>query len=91
MDFAAKITKQIINIQRTYLNNVFETQALLQDQTQRAAQAILDQNEWIPDAGRQLWNSWTTDLESGQSTFKSMLNAHFDMVDGILTHQDTQT
>jgi len=88
MPFAAQMSKQIVSIQKTFLNNVFDTQALWQDQTERAAQAILGQAHWMPDASRQLWDCWTADLKTGQATLKSMLNAQFEMIDGILTQQD---
>ena len=43
MQFAARMSKQIINIQKTFLNNVFDTQALWQAQADHATQTMLDQ------------------------------------------------
>lgn len=52
MPAAANITKQMMRIQKTLLNNTFEAQTLLQEQGERAARAILDRAVWMPDAGR---------------------------------------
>jgi hypothetical protein len=91
MQFAAKVSKQLVRIQKTWLNNAFDTQALWQEQSDRAARVILDQASWMHDSGRQLWDRWAADLKTGQATLKTLLNTHFDMLDGILTHQDTQS
>jgi hypothetical protein len=90
MQFAAQISKQIIRIQKTWLNNTFDTQALWQAQTDRAARNILDQASWMPDSSRHLWDCWAADLKTGQATLKTILNAHFDMLDGVLAQRDTQ-
>ena len=51
MQVAANITKQMMRIQRTLLNNTFEAQTLWQEQGERTTRAILDQAVWMPDAG----------------------------------------
>ena len=91
MQIAAAITKQIIRIQRTLLNNTLEAQTLWQEQGERTTRAILDQAVWMPDAGRRLWDCWSDDVKAGRTTFQSLMNTHLDMMDGILAPQDTES
>lgn len=91
MQVADRITKQIIRTQKTLLNNTFKAQALLQEQGEKATRTILDQAIWMPDTGRQLWDCWSEDLKTGRATFQSLMNAHLDMMDGILDPQDTES
>ena len=91
MQVAARITKQIIRIQKTLLNNTFKAQALAQEQGEQATRAFLDQATWMPEAGRQFWDCWSEDLKTGRTTFQSLMNAHMDMMDGILAPQDTES
>lgn len=91
MHIAARITKHIIRIQKTVLNNSFEARALLQEQGERSTRAILDQAVWIPDAGRQLWDCWSNDMRTGCAACQSLMNAQLDMLDGILAPQDTES
>ena len=36
-----------------------------------------------------LWDCWSDNLKTGRTTFQSLMNAHLDMMDGILAPQDT--
>jgi hypothetical protein len=91
MPIAVTIAKHIIRIQKTVLNNALETQALMQTQGERTTRALLDQAVWMPDAGRRLWEGWVSDLETGRTAFQTLMNAHWDLMDGFLAPQDTDS
>ncbi len=88
-DFA--MTKQILKIQKTLVQNNLKTQDMWLAQGERVARTCLEQAGMMPDEVRRSWDHGSALWQSGRQTLEVMVNAQFDMIAGVLNPVRTQS
>jgi len=84
MDNGVGMAKQILLIQKTLADNTFKAQALFQEQGERMARAAFAPTGGCPADIDRLWRDWSEALQNGRSTFKTLVDAQFNMLEGLL-------
>jgi len=71
---AQKIAQYNLNFQKTVFESGYHAVCLLQDQTEKAVNTMMEQMPWIPDAGKKA-------TEDAVTAFKNMRNDYKKAVD----------
>ncbi len=88
-DFA--MTKQILKLQKTLVQNNIKTQALWLNHGERFARTCFEQTGMMPDEARQTWECGSDLLKSGRQTLEAMVDAQFAMIAGWFKSARTQS
>ncbi|TWI74306.1 hypothetical protein LZ24_00909 [Desulfobotulus alkaliphilus] len=64
------IAKQILDFQKTLLNNFYTTHAAVQDQGEKITRQILDPLPQVPQQTKDLVHNWITTVRQGQEKVK---------------------
>ena len=72
-----KFAKQLIDFQKATFDNTFNTMVMLQDQTERMYETVLDQNTWLPEESRRMLEDWNKAYKKGRTDFKSIVDDGF--------------
>jgi hypothetical protein len=71
------IAKQMINLQKATFDNGFGTMVMLQEQTERAVNMVLQQAVWFPEEGKKVLGEWTKVYKQGRDDFRKAVNENF--------------
>ena len=85
---SAKITKQMIDFQKTTFDNTFSAMVMLQEQTERMTNTLLDQAAWLPEEGKKAINDWVKAYKKGREDFKKIVDENFTKVEDFFTSFD---
>lgn len=85
MENGIELAKQILSIQKTVIDNTFSAQAVFQEQGERVARVVLEPPGGWPTTSEQIWREWSQALQSGRESVKALVDAQFDMLDGLLS------
>lgn len=86
---SAKITKQMIDFQKTTFDNTFSAMVMLQEQTERMANTLLEQAAWMPEEGKKVINDWVKAYKKGREDFKKSVDDNFKKVEDFFTSFDS--
>jgi hypothetical protein len=78
-----KIFKQMIELNQTTFNNIYNVTVLIQDQVETIANAALDQIPGLPPEGRKSIENWTEIFKYGRNSFKQQMDNHFGQVEKL--------
>jgi hypothetical protein len=73
--------KQIIDFNKAAFDNTFNAMVILQEQTEKAANTLMDQAAWLPQDGRKAIDDWTTAYKKGRENFKKTVDDNFKKVE----------
>jgi hypothetical protein len=79
-----KIFKQMIELNQTTFNNIFNVTVLVQDQFERVANAALDQIPGMPAEGRKSIEDWAEIFKYGRNSFKQQMDNNFEQAEKLL-------
>jgi hypothetical protein len=79
-----KILKQMIEMNRTTFDNIFNVTVLVQDQFERAANDALEKIPGLPADGRKSFETWAEIFKYGRKNFKQQMDDGFEQVEKIL-------
>lgn len=79
-----KIFKQMIELNQTTFNNIFNVTVLVQDQFERTANAALDHIPGISAEGRKSIENWADVFKYGRNSFKQQMNDNFEQLEKFL-------
>ena len=85
---SSKIAKQMIDFQKTMFENTFNAMTLVQEQTERMANTLLDQAAWMPEEGKNAINDWVKAFKSGRENFKKGVDENFKKVEDFFVSFD---
>ena len=80
---ATKITKQMIDFQKTTFDNTFSALVMLQDQAERMSKTLLEQATWLPEEGRKAIRDWVDAYKNGREDFKKNVDDNFQKVEAF--------
>jgi hypothetical protein len=76
-----QLFKQMIDFNKSSFDNGFNAMVLIQDQTERAANALLDQATWLPAEGKKAIQDWVKTYKKGREELKKSVDASFKKVE----------
>jgi hypothetical protein len=75
-----QILKQMIDFNKTSFDNSFSAMVMIQDQTEKMVNSLLDQATWIPAEGKNAINEWVGSYKKGREAFKKNVDDSFKKV-----------
>jgi len=72
-----KMAKQVINFQKTAFEKMFNATVMLQDQTEKLSNSLMDQASWMPAESKKLINDWAIAYKKGRDDFKKCVDDNF--------------
>ena len=70
--------KQMIELNQTTFDNIFNMTVLVQDQFERVANSALDQIPGLPAEGRKAIENWADAFKCGRNRFKQLIDNGFE-------------
>ncbi len=86
----AIIAKQMIDFQKTMFDNTFNAMVLVQEQTERMTNSLLDQATWMPQEGRNAISGWVNAFKKGREDFKKGVDENFKRVEDFFITFDKE-
>ena len=81
-----KITKQMIEFQKTAFDNMFNAMTILQEQTEKMVNMFLEQAPWLPAEGKEAVNEWLKTYKKGREAYKTSVNESYKKVEDFLVN-----
>jgi polyhydroxyalkanoate synthesis regulator phasin len=78
-----QIAKQVIDFNKTAFDNSFEAMTVLQDQTEKMVNAIIEQNTLIPEEGKKAVADWVKSYKKGRNDMKAAADESFKKVEAF--------
>jgi len=78
------IFKQFILFNKSAFDNSFNALVMLQEQTEKAAKAMLDQAKWLPSEGQKTIDEWVSSHTKARNEFKQTVDSSFLKVEEYL-------
>ena len=75
--------KQMIDFNSAAYNNSFNTMVTLQEQMEKATNALLDQATWMPEEGKNAIKGWVAAYKDGREKFKIAIDENFKKVEAF--------
>ena len=72
--------KQVFDFNKAAFDNTFNAMVMLQEQSEKMANAMLEQASWLPEEGRKLVFEWVDAYKKGRETFKKMVDDSYQKV-----------
>jgi hypothetical protein len=76
-----KMAKQMIDFQKATFDNTFNAMVLLQEQTERMVQTMMEQATFIPEEGKKMLGEWVQTYKKGREEFKKAVDDSFSKVE----------
>jgi hypothetical protein len=73
-----KLTKQMLDFQKTTFDNAFNAAILLQDQAEKMASSFLDKTIGFPAEARNAIDEWVKAYKKGREDYKKMIFDGFE-------------
>jgi hypothetical protein len=75
------ILKQLMDFQKTTVDNSFNAMKMVQEQTEKIARSFLDQANWLPEEGKKVVDQWVSAYKKGQEDYKKVVDENFKKVE----------
>lgn len=79
------IAKQMIDFQKATFNNAYQAVVVLQNQTEKMANTMLDQTVWLPKEGKKAIDEWVKAYKKGREDFKKTVDDNYKKVEAFFT------
>ncbi|HNY65943.1 MAG TPA: hypothetical protein PKM41_10935 [Deltaproteobacteria bacterium] len=73
--------KQLIEFQKTTIDNSFNAMKMIQEQTEKIARSFIDQANWLPEDGKKVLDQWVNAYKKGQENYKKAVDENFKKVE----------
>ncbi|MEN6373473.1 MAG: hypothetical protein ABFD75_01665 [Smithella sp.] len=80
-----QIVKQMIDFSKTAFDNSFEAMAVLQDQTEKMVNAMVEQSSMMPEEGKKAISDWIQSYKKGRNDLKAAADENFKKVESFFT------
>jgi polyhydroxyalkanoate synthesis regulator phasin len=78
-----QVFKQMIDFNKNAFENSFNAMVMVQNQTEKMVNDLLDQNPWLPEQGRKAINEWVKGYKKGRDDFKKAVDENFKRVESF--------
>jgi hypothetical protein len=79
------IAKQMIQFNKTAMDNSFKAITMVYEQNEKIAGAFLEQAAWLPEEGKKAIKDWIATYKSGCENFKSLVDDSYAKVDSFFS------
>jgi hypothetical protein len=90
-----KFAKQMVDFQKATFDNTFTAVTMLQDQTERMFNTMIEQTTWLPEESRRAIDEMVGAYIKGCADFKGVMDENFvkmvDLFETVPTLQKPQT
>jgi polyhydroxyalkanoate synthesis regulator phasin len=76
-----QIAKQMVDFNKTAFDNSFDAMAVIQDQTEKMVNSMMEQTAFFPEEGKKAINDWIKTCKKGREEFKTAANENFKKVE----------
>jgi hypothetical protein len=76
-----KISKQMVDFSKTAFDNSFAAMSVIQDQTEKMVNSMMEQTAFFPEEGKKLMTDWIKTCKKGREEFKASADDNFKKVD----------
>ena len=83
-----QIAKQMIQFNKTALDNSFKAMTMVYDQNEKMVETMLAQAAWLPENGRKAIQDWMTAFKTGCNDFKTMLDSNYAKVEAFFGEEE---
>jgi polyhydroxyalkanoate synthesis regulator phasin len=80
-----KIAKQMIDFHKATFDNTFNAMEMLQEQTEKMVNTLLDQSTWLPEEGKKAINEWVKAYKKGREDFRKAVDENFKKVEDFFS------
>jgi gas vesicle protein len=81
---STQIVKQMIDFQKTTLDNIFNAVVLVQEQGEKITNTLFEQISWLPEENKRLLDQWMSMAKKGRDDLKSAMDDNFKNVSDLL-------
>ena len=85
---ASWIAKQMIDLQKTTFDNMYNSVVMLQDHTEKVASTLFEQADWIPEESSRLVTQWIEIFIKGRNDYKVAVDDVFTRIEELVTAQN---
>jgi polyhydroxyalkanoate synthesis regulator phasin len=78
-----KLTRQMIEFNRTAFTNTFNAIIMLQDQTEQMVRSFMDKAPWIPEEGKKSLDEWVKAYKKGREEYKRIVDDGFKKLEEL--------
>ena len=71
----------MIDFQKATFDNTFNAMVLLQEQTERMFQTLMEPASFVPDEGKKMLTEWVQTFKKGREEFKKAVDEGFGKVE----------
>jgi adenosylmethionine-8-amino-7-oxononanoate aminotransferase len=82
------MTRQILTIQKTLVNNSFRTLALMQERGDQVARSFLASGGKESADTQRLWEQWSQTGQAGREALVTAADTYFGLLEGMLSSGD---
>jgi polyhydroxyalkanoate synthesis regulator phasin len=76
-----QIAKQIVDFNKTAFDNSFNAMSVIQDQTEKMVNAMMEQTTFFPEEGKKAVKDWIETYKKGREEFKASADESFKKVE----------
>jgi hypothetical protein len=80
---ANKIAKQMIEFQKAAFNNTFNSIAMMQDQSEKMVQNLMQQNPALPKQSTDAFNEWLKMCKKARDDYKNAVEEGFKNLENL--------
>jgi len=78
-----QIAKQMVDFSKTAFDNSFNAMSVVQDQTEKMVNSMIEQTAVLPDEGKKVINDWIKTCKKGRDEFKATADENFKKVENF--------
>lgn len=78
-----QIIKQVVKFNQDAFDNTFDAIVTLQDQTEKMAEKMMAQTNWMPAEGRTAIDSWVEVYKTSRNNFKAQVDNGYKQIENL--------
>jgi hypothetical protein len=86
---AKQFAKQMLDLQKTTLDQSYNVMLAMQDQSEKLMQGVMEQAAWIPDESKMVVKGWINALKKSESDCKQMMDDYFASIENFFVVPET--
>ena len=71
------MARQMIEFNKITFDSGFNAMVMVQEQTEKMVNGLMQQATWLPDEGKRVLNEWADTFKKGRNEFRSAVDESF--------------
>lgn len=81
----SKIALKMIEMQKTAIDNTYDSMIAIQSQTEKFTSSLLDQIPYLPQDSMKAFDEWNAAYKKGQDEYKKSFDDNYKKLESIFT------